>query len=298
MLSTVLPSLPLAIPRTAAGPLGPLGSMSADISIADTSSVTSQPDLPGQFSYLDRSPPLGLSLSPSSEAFVVVNAAAAVDSSRSPGAGGSCRSPSYFAPLPPPVEAFSMRSSSLSPSHQGRGPGSSPPARAFSPPGYPFARSLSNTRSPKAGSPPPPSLSPTYARSSFAPDTLPSPGSPDHHVVQRLTQQNSMIREAWELERNHLEASRKRAEDVFREERAIMDEVRETLEADRVALLKQVNALACRVQALEHENTLLKSLLPHSGPLTAGITPPRRPCGWNLFREMAGLTSASLPASR
>ena len=58
-----------------------------------------------------------------------------------------------------------------------------------------------------------------YPRSSSA-DAVSAPSQAQ--LVQRLVQQNARMREAWEAERKYLEANRERAEEVYKEERALM----------------------------------------------------------------------------
>lgn len=79
-------------------------------------------------------------------------------------------------------------------------------------------------------------------------------------MVQRLVQQNSLIREAWEAERNYLEANRRRAEEVYQEDRAIMDDVREVWESEKTTMLREIERLKERLYRLEGENSTLKSM--------------------------------------
>ena len=62
-------------------------------------------------------------------------------------------------------------------------------------------------------------------------------------VVQQLKHQNNALREAWENERRYLEANRARAEDVYKEERAVMDAERAGWEAERAILLDRIRLL-------------------------------------------------------
>ncbi|KAL8383708.1 hypothetical protein RB595_010760 [Gaeumannomyces hyphopodioides] len=61
--------------------------------------------------------------------------------------------------------------------------------------------------------------------------------------IALLEKQNTLIRQAWESERRYLEANRSRAEEVYQEERAIMDMERTEWEAERVALMDEIARL-------------------------------------------------------
>ncbi|SPJ85624.1 uncharacterized protein FTOL_11405 [Fusarium torulosum] len=93
------------------------------------------------------------------------------------------------------------------------------------------------------------------------------------HVVQRLVQQNQSIREAWEAERNHLEANRRRVEEVYQEERLIMDEVRDTWEVEKEIMAREIEDLKERVHRLEGENSALKAVTAQSIQVTGVVSP-------------------------
>ncbi|KAF4468640.1 hypothetical protein FALBO_4466 [Fusarium albosuccineum] len=93
------------------------------------------------------------------------------------------------------------------------------------------------------------------------------------HVVQRLVQQNALIRDAWEAERNHLEANRRRAEEVYQEERIIMDEVRDGWEAEKEVMIRELEDLKERVFRLEGENNALKAVTAQSIQVTGVVSP-------------------------
>lgn len=93
------------------------------------------------------------------------------------------------------------------------------------------------------------------------------------HVVQRLVQQNTLIRDAWEAERKYLEANRRRAEEVYQEERAIMDDVRDGWEAEKAGMLKEIGDLKERVHRLEGENNALKIVTSQSIQITGVVSP-------------------------
>lgn len=93
------------------------------------------------------------------------------------------------------------------------------------------------------------------------------------HIVQRLSQQNALIREAWEAERNHLEANRRRAEEVYQEERLIMEDMKDGWESERVTLIQNIQTLKERVQRLEGENSTLKAVTAQSVQVTGVVSP-------------------------
>ncbi|KAG5664300.1 hypothetical protein KAF25_008034 [Fusarium avenaceum] len=93
------------------------------------------------------------------------------------------------------------------------------------------------------------------------------------HVVQRLVQQNQSIREAWEAERNHLEANRRRVEEVYQEERLIMDEVRDTWEVEKEVMAREIEELKERLHRLEGENSALKAMAAQSIQTTGVVSP-------------------------
>lgn len=93
------------------------------------------------------------------------------------------------------------------------------------------------------------------------------------HLVQRLSQQNSLIREAWEAERKYLEANRKRAEEVYQEERTIMEDERESWMAEKAAMEREMQTLRDRVSNLETENAGLKSITSPASQLSGLVSP-------------------------
>ncbi|RTE70537.1 hypothetical protein BHE90_015062 [Fusarium euwallaceae] len=111
------------------------------------------------------------------------------------------------------------------------------------------------------------SLSRSVSADAVAPSQSPS------HVVQRLVQQNAMIREAWEAERNHLEANRRRAEEVYQEERIIMDEVRVGWETEKENMIREIEDLKERMHRLEGENSALKAVAAQSIQVTGMVSP-------------------------
>ncbi|CAG9983294.1 unnamed protein product [Clonostachys byssicola] len=111
---------------------------------------------------------------------------------------------------------------------------------------------------------PDPSLSSSGFPKPGAADAAPNLQTLDHHLLRRLVQQNEIIREAWEAERKYLDINRRRVEQVYQEERLIMDEVCETWEKEKAALLQEIDILKGRVRGLEQENLALKAGSPRN----------------------------------
>ncbi|KAL5604414.1 hypothetical protein BROUX41_002386 [Berkeleyomyces rouxiae] len=80
-------------------------------------------------------------------------------------------------------------------------------------------------------------------------------------ALRHMEAQNQAVREAWESERKYLEANRARAEEVYMEERSIMDEAVNLMETERDQLLDQVYRLRKNVRDLENENDVLRQKL-------------------------------------
>lgn len=140
---------------------------------------------------------------------------------------------------------------------------------------------LSPTKSAAVNSPPitipilPPDVnSAAVLYRSVSADSAALPQSGAHnHLVQRLAQQNALIREAWEAERNYLEANRRRAEEVYQEERVIMEEVREGWENEKATMLQEMQVLKERIQRLEGENHTLKAVAAQSVHISGVVSP-------------------------
>ncbi|KKF96371.1 hypothetical protein CFO_g1253 [Ceratocystis platani] len=62
-------------------------------------------------------------------------------------------------------------------------------------------------------------------------------------ALRHMEAQNQAVREAWESERKYLEANRARAEEVYMEERSIMDEAVNLMETERDQLLEEIYKL-------------------------------------------------------
>lgn len=69
--------------------------------------------------------------------------------------------------------------------------------------------------------------------------------------LRRVLIQNRRLLENWEAERAHLEANRSRAEEIYKEERAIMDE-------DRLIWSEKEAQYLARITELERENAVLR----------------------------------------
>ncbi|KAI5464456.1 hypothetical protein BGZ63DRAFT_401407 [Mariannaea sp. PMI_226] len=95
---------------------------------------------------------------------------------------------------------------------------------------------------------------------SVSADAAPPSQQTSVYMVQRLVQQNALIREAWEAERNYLEANRRRAEEVYQEDRALMDDVRQMWDDEKAIMLNEIESLKQRLFRLEGENSTLKSI--------------------------------------
>ena len=89
--------------------------------------------------------------------------------------------------------------------------------------------------------------------------------APAHaQLVQRLVQQNARIREAWEAERKYLEANRERAEEVYKEERALMEEERTEWEVEKAVLLQEIARLQQALGWGGGTPLAMKGMRPHS----------------------------------
>ncbi|KAM0325073.1 hypothetical protein ACHAQA_007612 [Verticillium albo-atrum] len=94
---------------------------------------------------------------------------------------------------------------------------------------------------------------------SISPD--PSSASAAAQTIRRLSQQNSRIREAWEAERKYMEANRERIEEVYKEERVIMEEERTEWDAEKSAMLEEIQRLQQRVSGLEGNTIQLQGMV-------------------------------------
>lgn len=115
----------------------------------------------------------------------------------------------------------------------------------------------------------------SLSRSVSADAAAPSqpPQQPSSQLVQRLAQQNAQIREAWEAERNYLEANRRRAEEVYQEERAIMEDFREAWIQEKEEMQREMATLRERLQRLEGENSALRALASPRSQVSGLVSP-------------------------
>ncbi|KAI9163538.1 hypothetical protein HJFPF1_05155 [Paramyrothecium foliicola] len=176
--------------------------------------------------------------------------------------------PDAFAPSHASIPTFSP-AAIISPDSHGprRSSNQSPSTRAPAPPlSYSSQRSTS-LRAPSPGNGAGSSLLRSVSADAAAPQQT------SVHLVQRLTQQNALIREAWEAERNYLEANRRRAEEVYQEEREIMEDVREGWENDRAVMATEIQTLKERIQRLEGENATLLAVASQSVQLSGLVSP-------------------------
>ncbi|KAI1417198.1 hypothetical protein F5Y13DRAFT_152258 [Hypoxylon sp. FL1857] len=116
------------------------------------------------------------------------------------------------------------------------------------------------------------SLSPTKYRPESgvtSPSTAPSETSPLDNMsgqslvslLQRREEQNRRLLESWRAERAHLEASRARAEEVYKEERAIMDDERMIWIEEKTKLEKDLSEWKRRAEVAEKERDQMANLI-------------------------------------
>ncbi|KPM33940.1 hypothetical protein AK830_g12632 [Neonectria ditissima] len=108
---------------------------------------------------------------------------------------------------------------------------------------------------------------------SVSADAAPPTQQTSLFMVQRLVQQNTLIREAWEAERNYLETNRRRAEEVYQEERAIMD-------LEKLRMLREIESLKEGFDRLQDEYDTLKADIAESIQISTAhsIQMSRMPC--------------------
>ncbi|EFQ29514.1 hypothetical protein CGRA01v4_14775 [Colletotrichum graminicola] len=116
----------------------------------------------------------------------------------------------------------------------------------------------------------------SYSSSAFPPPVRVSPNGMPHprsvsadaasapasaQIIRRLAQQNARIREAWEAERKYMEANRERVEEVYREERMIMEDERLAWEAEKATLLEHISRLKNQVAVIDADKIRLQCAL-------------------------------------
>ena len=165
----------------------------------------------------------------------------------------------HFSPVEQPHYQSVQRSSSLSPT---TGSQKNQYASSLHPNYQP-----GNSGSPPSAAP----IGSSLSRSVSADAAAPTQSSV--HIVQRLAQQNAIIREAWEAERNYLEANRRRAEEVYQEERAIMEDLRDGWEGEKEGMLREMQTLRERIHRLEGENATLRSVASQTVQISGVVSP-------------------------
>lgn len=153
-------------------------------------------------------------------------------------------------------------------------------------------RSSSGTQDRRAMSPSRSQISETGS-GLVSPSLAPFDGlsSPEQTTLQlrRVTLQNRRLLENWEAERAHLEANRGRAEEIYKEERAIMDEER-LVWADMEAQFRN------RVWQLEHENQELRHRLDRQSTGRSEPVPDIRGGGSESSGRMGSPSTGGIPA--
>ncbi|KAK8023604.1 hypothetical protein PG993_011670 [Apiospora rasikravindrae] len=115
--------------------------------------------------------------------------------------------------------------------------------------------------------------------------------SPEQTALQlrRVTLQNRRLLENWEAERAHLEANRGRAEEIYKEERAIMDE-------ERLAWADMEGQLRAQVRQLQQENQELRLRLEQQDAGRSHPVPEIRGGGSGSSEKMNSPSNGGIPA--
>ncbi|KAK3943992.1 hypothetical protein QBC46DRAFT_253066 [Diplogelasinospora grovesii] len=114
-------------------------------------------------------------------------------------------------------------------------------------------------------------------------------------MIRRLVQQNARIREAWEAERKYMEANRERVEEVYKEERALMEVERAEWEAERIALLEHIERLEQQIMHRTAARSTRDSGLGRSKTVVSGPAVPALRGGgvWEASPESMRSTHSS-----
>ncbi|ETS84819.1 hypothetical protein PFICI_02844 [Pestalotiopsis fici W106-1] len=136
---------------------------------------------------------------------------------------------------------------------------------------------------------------PTAGASNLISPTLsPLTDSGEHTAstqLRRVLIQNRRLLENWEAERAHLEANRSRAEEIYKEERAIMDE-------DRLIWAEKEAQYLARITDLERENIALRESITRNTREKSRDSTARSPLGLGLeHSERPGVKFRSLQDS-
>ena len=208
---------------------------------------------------------------------------------------------------PRSTDTYPLSLASLRASYASQNSSNFPPHSQFDTSSNSRATSLSPSQTSRVSDLPHPSSSKKHLASipaaiaatnlgrSVSADAVAVPSQTSVHIVQRLAQQNALIREAWEAERNHLEANRRRAEEVYQEERLIMEDMKDGWESEKISMLHEIQALKERVQRLEGENSTLKAVTAQSVQVTGVVSPLASVQGGN---NSGNNSSPSLISSR
>ncbi|KAI1392170.1 uncharacterized protein F4822DRAFT_117545 [Hypoxylon trugodes] len=113
-------------------------------------------------------------------------------------------------------------------------------------------------------------------------------------LLRRREEQNRKLLESWRAERASIEASRARAEELYQEERAIMDGERALWIDERVRLEKDLSEWKTRAEAAERERDRLSDLLRKMGSKAS----PTGTVGEASLDGVVDAASASQPTSR
>lgn len=84
---------------------------------------------------------------------------------------------------------------------------------------------------------------------------------------------HSSLVENWRLERSNLDALRRKAEKLYRDQQSVIDEMSEEWLKDKTEMSHLIQGLRERVQRLEGENTVLKTIASHNTHIPGLISP-------------------------
>ena len=115
--------------------------------------------------------------------------------------------------------------------------------------------------------------------------------SPEQTTLQlrRVTLQNRRLLENWEAERAHLEANRSRAEEIYKEERAIMDE-------ERLVWAEMEAHYQSKIRLLEQENQEFRSHLEQQATGRSEALSGTRGGGYEASGKLSSPSHGGIPA--
>ncbi|KAI1648824.1 uncharacterized protein F4817DRAFT_55667 [Daldinia loculata] len=141
----------------------------------------------------------------------------------------------------------------------------SPPDHTHSPSISVIAQSQQQYLSPRPSSPNGHRIGAAVASPSLVPSTTSSLSNMSNqtllNLLQRREEQNRKLIENWRAERAHLEASRTRAEEMYQEERAIIDEERMIWIEEKSNLQRDLSEWKKRTEVAEKQRDEMASLL-------------------------------------